>query len=91
MDVTSDKAAKKVAAAEANRLRQQERYANDPEYRERLKAANREDAAKRRAAERERRQAALASGEIVPGKPGRPRRQPDDRPVPRKASQDVPA
>lgn len=87
----SAKAAKKATAAEENRLRKQERYANDSEYRERLKAANRENAAKRRAAERERRQAALASGEIVLGKPGRPRRQPDDPPVPRKASQDAPA
>lgn len=41
--------ARRFAASEANRVRLQNKYATDPEYRERVKAANRENAAKRRA------------------------------------------
>lgn len=88
----------KETRSEANRVRLQNKYATDPEYRERVKAANRENAAKRRAAERERRQAALEAGEpapsrVITAKLGRPRRQPTDTPVPRsrKADQDSPA
>lgn len=88
----------RIAASEANRVRLQNKYATDAEYRERVKTANRENAAKRRAAERERRQAALEAGEPVPprvitAKLGRPRRQPTDLPVPRsrRAAEDGPA
>ena len=101
MDVTTEPAkidVKEVQRAEANRVRLQNKYATDPEYRERVKAANRENAAKRRAVERERRQAAVEAGapaptRVITGTLGRPRRQPTDAPVPRsrKADQGVPA
>jgi hypothetical protein len=88
---------KEVRRREAHRVKMQEKYATDPEYRERVKAANRENSAKRRAAERERRQKAMEAGEPAPtkkpsGKPlGRPRRQPTDAPIPRSGKQPAPA
>jgi hypothetical protein len=64
-----EKTARKLARQEAYRIQQQDKYANDPEYRERVKAANRENGAKRRAKARAERQQEVAT-------PGRPRRAP---------------
>jgi hypothetical protein len=68
-----DKEAHKLAILESRRVRQQLKYATDPEYREMVKARSREHAVKRRAAEKEKRRQAYASGEKEYGKPGRPR------------------
>lgn len=74
------KAAKKMAKQIAQRERQNEQYANDPDFRERKKAASRLYAVKRREREKElRRQKREATvppepkPPRPPGKPGRPR------------------
>ena len=71
---------KKLVRQEAYRLHQQNQYENNPEYRERKKAQNREYVAKRRAAIKAERQQLVENGTITPGKPGRPRRQPRESP-----------
>lgn len=73
-EMTADelKAAKKLSRQIAHRDRQNDLYANDTEYRERCKAYSKEYAARRRAIEKEQRQRMIASGDLVPRKPGRP-------------------
>lgn len=64
------------AKLEADRKKHYERYRNDPAFRERQKESNRRAAAKFNAAAKAKREAMIASGEIVLGKPGRPRKNP---------------
>ena len=69
-------ASKQLARRIAHRERQNALYANDPEYRERCKESSRIYAAKRRALAKASRAQLIASGELIPGKPGRPKREP---------------
>lgn len=71
-----EKEARKLAKLESDRINKQLRYATDTEYRERLKAANRENGAKKRAAARQERLKANPSELSSPPKAGRPRRSP---------------
>jgi hypothetical protein len=62
------------AILEAKRKYHYTKYRNDPVFRQKQMESNRRAAAKLRAAAKALREAQIASGEIIPRKPGRPRK-----------------
>lgn len=75
-DVDEMREQKRLLRQEANRVRRNERYATDPEFRAKCLASSRHFGAQKRAKERERKLALVDAGEAVSVKPGRPQRLP---------------